>query len=229
MIGFARERARELGRTSLGGDAWEGSPGVAFAEAHGLPRRSLAVKRRQTLTKVDRDALAEMYADATVAASGYRLERHTGRTPDDMIEQVAAMAEAMNDAPTDDLEIEDEVFAPERIAGYEAAQAARGRRLYRVVARHEETGELAGHTVVAVESERPWIGDQHDTSVVRAHRGHRLGLLLKLDMLRWLADAEPAVETIDTWNTESNDFMIRVNEVLGYEILARELEFQGDA
>ena len=61
-----------------------------------------------------------------------------------------------------------------------------------------------------------------------AHRGHRLGLLLKSDMLRWLAEVEPALETIDTWNQESNDFMISVNERLGYEVLGRELQFQRD-
>ena len=62
--------------------------------------------------------------------------------------------------------------------------------------------------------------------MVRAHRGHRLGLLLKLDMLRWLAEAEPQVEQIDTWNAESNDHMIGVNEALGYRVMGRGLEFQ---
>jgi RimJ/RimL family protein N-acetyltransferase len=81
---------------------------------------------------------------------------------------------------------------------------------------------------VAVESDRPWIGEQHDTSVVAAHRGHRLGLLLKTDMLRWLAEAEPGLATLDTWNMESNAHMIGVNERLGYEVLGREVEFQRD-
>jgi hypothetical protein len=79
---------------------------------------------------------------------------------------------------------------------------------------------------VAVEEQRPTIGHQHDTSVVREHRGHRLGLLLKAGMLLWLADAEPQLETVDTWNAESNDHMISVNEALGYRILGRGLQFQ---
>ena len=33
-------------------------------------------------------------------------------------------------------------------------------------------------------------------------------------MMRWLAEAEPQVESIDTWNAESNDHMIAVNERL---------------
>ncbi len=45
-------------------------------------------------------------------------------------------------------------------------------------------------------------------------------------MLLWLAEVEPQVETVDTWNAESNDHMIAVNEVLGYRILGREIQFQ---
>jgi hypothetical protein len=45
-------------------------------------------------------------------------------------------------------------------------------------------------------------------------------------MLRWLEQAEPELRTIDTWNMESNDHMIGVNELLGYEVLARELQLQ---
>ena len=136
------------------------------------------------------------------------------------------MASAINDAPTDDLDIEDEVFNAERMKAYEDACAFRRERAYRVVARHVPTGKLAGQTVVVVESERPAYGDQHDTSVVRAHRGHRLGLLLKAEMLRWLAEDEPQVEHIETFNAESNDHMIGVNEILGYRVMARELAYQ---
>ena len=79
---------------------------------------------------------------------------------------------------------------------------------------------------MTVASEAPTIGDQHDTSVVRSHRGHRLGQLLKADMLRWLAEVEPQVATIDTFNMESNDHMVAINEILGYRIMGRELEYQ---
>ena len=90
--------------------------------------------------------------------------------------------------------------SPEVTRAFDIAQAAHGRRVYRVAARHRGSGELVGHTVLVVESERPGWGWQFDTSVVRAHRGHRLGLLLKADMLRWLADAEPQLRIVDTWN-----------------------------
>ncbi len=228
LFEFAVDRTRQLGRRSIGCDAWDGSAGVHFAARRGLPRKSSAINRRQTLSAIDRQMLDGLYDEAAAAASSYDLLHLKGRTPEDMLDAVAEMSAAINDAPTDDLDIEDEVFPKERIVDYENAQLASGNRFYRVIARHRETGELAGHSVVLVESERPTIGDQHDTSVLRSHRGHRLGLLLKADMLRWLADEEPQLETIDTWNAESNDHMIDVNEKLGYEVLGRELQFQID-
>jgi hypothetical protein len=62
--------------------------------------------------------------------------------------------------------------------------------------------------------------------VLQQHRGHRLGLLLKTGMLLWLAEAEPQLESVDTWNTETNDFMIRVNEQLGYRVMGRGVQYQ---
>ena len=119
-----------------------------------------------------------------------------------------------------------DALPPPKSCSPENATIARGERLHRLLVRHRRSGELAGHTVVAVERERPTIGHQHDTSVVREHRGHRLGLRLKVGMLVWLAEIEPQLESIDTWNAESNDHMIDVNERLGYRVLGRALQFQ---
>ncbi len=80
--------------------------------------------------------------------------------------------------------------------------------------------------MITVEEARPHLGEQDDTAVLRAHRGHRLGMLLKAGMVLWLAEAEPQLETVDTWNAESNEHMIRVNEALGYRVMGRELQLQ---
>lgn len=109
---------------------------------------------------------------------------------------------------------------------YETAQTEGGHRLHRVLGRHRATGVLAGHSVVVVDVERPWIGDQHDTSVLSAHRGHRLGLLLKTAMALHLVDAEGRLQTVDTWNAASNTHMIVVNETLGMRPLGREVLVQ---
>jgi hypothetical protein len=67
----------------------------------------------------------------------------------------------------------------------------------------------------------PGWAHQMLTGVTRAHRGHRLGLLVKVAMAEWLKAAEPQVERLQTWNAQSNQYMIAVNEALGYTILGR--------
>jgi hypothetical protein len=59
------------------------------------------------------------------------------------------------------------------------------------------------------------------TVVTRPHRGHRLGLLLKVAMLDLLARREPQIRQIVTWNAESNRHMAAINETLGYRVMDR--------
>ena len=226
LVELMAERARSEGRTSIGIGGWDNEAARAFAKRHGFELKSQEICRRQYLADLDRDALAARQREALPHAAAYDLVRRLGRSPDNELAGLAAVTEAINDAPTDDLDIEDEVFSAERVRDYETAQLGQGQRLHRVVARHRETGVLAGHTVVAVSDERPQNAEQHDTAVVQAHRGHRLGLLLKADMLDWLAETQPQVTSIETWNAESNDAMIGVNEVLGYRAMGRALQFQ---
>lgn len=220
------ERTRTDGRTSVGTGGWDADSTRAFAARHGLPLKSVAVNRRQFLADLDWAALDAAYDEALPHAADYELVRRQGRTPEDELEAMAVMVSAINDAPTDDLDIEDEVFNGERVRAYETAMENREILMHRVFARHRTTGELAGQTVVGVDGDRPHLGDQHDTSVVSAHRGHRLGLLLKLELLRWLRESQPQVESVDTWNAESNDHMIGVNNALGYRVMGRGLSFQ---
>jgi GNAT superfamily N-acetyltransferase len=220
------EHARADGRRLVCAVAFDQTPGIEFLKSMGLDPVLDEVHRRLDLSVADWSRLDQEYAAAERLATGYELVRMPWPVPDELLPAIAEMTEAINDAPTDDLDFEDESFPPERIRAYETAQAAVGRRGYRLVARERSTGALAGHTVVGVEIDRPWYGGQHDTSVVRAHRGHRLGLLLKLGMLRWLREVEPQLRLVDTGNAASNAHMIHVNEVLGYEVFARTIEFQ---
>lgn len=226
LLAHLLDEARRRGRTNIIGDGWDHEALHAFAAAHGFERKLASINRRQVLADIDWPALTQRYDDARAAATDYVLERWTVPTPDERLDDFAAMAAAINDAPLDDLDYEDEVFTGARMRAYEDASAGKGERMYRVVARHLPTGELAGQTVVVVDTEEPTWADQHDTSVTRAHRGHRLGLLLKAELLRWLREAEPQVATVNTWNAESNDHMIGVNELLAYRVQGREWAYQ---
>ena len=218
--------ARSLGRTTVVVEGWDRPHNLAFADALGLERAFVGVNRRQDVGQVDRGRVEVLLKEAAEHSTDYELVRLPWPVPDDMLDRMVELTAAINDAPTDDLDYEDEVFSPERLRDFERSLAAHGRRVYRLTARHRSTGQLAGQTIVAVDTEQPWLGHQLDTSVLREHRGHRLGLLLKGSMLHWLAEEEPQLLEIDTWNSASNDHMIAVNEALGYRVMGTASGFQ---
>jgi hypothetical protein len=163
-----------------------------------------------------------MRREAESAAADYELVRRVGPTPEGDLPEMVVLREAINDAP-DALEFES--YPVERITAYEQALVRRRQTQYTVVARHRATGEPAGLTMVCVDEFDPSVAHQEDTSVVRAHRGHRLGLLLKLDMIEWLRDERPEVTATETWNDATNHHMIAVNERLGMREVARTTVF----
>jgi GNAT superfamily N-acetyltransferase len=220
------DRVRAGGKSLVVTESYNTPAARALCGSLGFELAITSVKRRQNLLTLDWAALDRLYSGAVAAAPGYEILHLQGPTPDNLLDGVVAMTAAINDAPIDALEVEDEVFSPERVRGFERGQQERGRRTYRVIARERTTGELAGHTMVSIDKDHPGFGGQFDTSVVRAHRGHHLGLLLKIDMLRWLGDAEPQLRVLDTWNAASNEHMIDVNEQLGYQVVTEALEWQ---
>ena len=224
MLRALESVAAQMDRPLLGMDGLDTGSTRGFAAAAGYEHKSTEVRR--VLDVRDMPDLSRLLEEPRSAAADYDLVRLEGHSPDDLLPSLVQLTAAINDAPFDDLEWEDEIYSPERVRAYERAQIESGFRFRRTVARHRTSGELAGHTVVVVDDEQPWYAEQHDTSVVRAHRGHRLGLLLKAEMLRWLAVEEPQVEQVHTNNAESNRHMIEVNDRLGYRPVGRILEFQ---
>jgi len=226
LIEYVEQLGRDTGRTTIGYGGFDLPEAIALAEKHGYVQKAIEVNRRQELTGLDWSIVQSLYDGAVAASTAYELVTLTGALPDDMLEGMIAVTSSINDAPKDDLDIEDDVYSTERLRAYEEAQRKSDHTIHRVIAREKATGALAGHTVIAVERERPHIGHQHDTAVSRDHRGHRLGALLKSAMLLNLRDAEPALAQVDTWNAESNDHMIAINEQLNYKIVARILAYQ---
>lgn len=219
MLEEVLRRTREASRSTvwLGGAADDPAP-EGFLTRAGFHYASHDARRRQVLADVDRAEVGRLRAEAEIAAADYDLIRHTPPLAEDLLAELAQVTAAINDAPMGDLTWEPEVFDADRIRDIEAARAGRGDRLYRLLARHRTTGELAGHTMMSIEPARPAWGFQGDTAVSRTHRGHRLGLLLKAEMLDWLAEVEPQLEQVETWNQADNGYMIAVNEALGYRL-----------
>ena len=87
-----------------------------------------------------------------------------------------------------------------------------------MAARSLASSELAAFTQLAVDPAVPDWGYQELTAVARPHRGHRLGLLVKVAMLELLAEREPQVTQIITGNSGTNEHMIAINAQLGFAV-----------
>ncbi len=224
LLRHGAQRAARDGRTVLRGEAFRDSPGDAFARRAGAKSSLADARRVLVVTAVPAGAIASLRAGAERAAAGYSLVTWTGRTPDRYLPGMADVFNALNDAPQDPGR-EARIYDAERIRErMDDPRESSGNRHYSVAALHDATGELAGVTTVAVDPDTlPW-GQQLITAVTGPHRGHRLGLLVKAAMIEWLASAEPGVDRIATTNASTNQYMIAVNEALGYELLDPQLE-----
>ena len=79
-------------------------------------------------------------------------------------------------------------------------------------------------TISFVDAQRTVIGERYELlgryiDTLLAHgRKPSLGMLLKIDMMRWLAHEQPQLESLETWNNVDNRYMINVNEAIGYRL-----------
>ena len=221
-IGRALMDAAEAatGRPRLRAPVWRGTAGERAVPRMGYTQQGSHEVRRLSLSDPQPTALG---AEAAAAGADYDLERFVGACPEAMLGEMQVLREAINDSPE---EGDYEEYPPHRIRRYEEALAVQAQTPYTIVARHRATGEAAGLTIVCVLELRREIAAQEDTSVVRGHRGHRLGLRMKLDMLAWLRDERPDVRAVDTWNSPGNTPMIAINDALGCQLVAETLAFR---
>jgi ribosomal protein S18 acetylase RimI-like enzyme len=196
----------------------------AFATARGFVVAQTVLRSEQPLP-TDREALRA--AVEAAGAEDYAFESYVDEMPEDWLADRAVLQQRMStDAPTDDLDIEEEDWDAERLRASLARTRASGRRVVETVARHVPSGRLVGFTTVAVSSGEPDLGYQQDTLVLKEHRGHALGLRLKAVNALLLMDELPEVRAIRTWNAASNDHMLAVNRRLGYAVDGYSREWQ---
>ena len=218
LLAHAASQAAAAGRTIIWGEVRDGSAGDAFATATGAKPGMAAALRRLDLRTASAGTFSRLQAEAAAAATGYSLVRWVGLTPPEYQGPLAGVLNAYGDAPHDEgYEAETWDAARVRERGGVPLQLM-GVRSYTIAALHDASGEMAGMTQLSVSPEAPSWGHQGLTAVVRQHRGHRLGLLLKTAMLDWLAETEPMIERIETGNAAANDHMIAVNDALGFEV-----------
>lgn len=227
LLDIGIRAATDAGRSRAYAGAFAGSDGIPALDAWGFeatPGRYAV--RRVDLRTAPSGRWQKLYDEAAGHAADYELIRLAGPTPEDLLEPMATLHEAINDAPANDEDEEPTLFDAARVGGYDRAMAGRRQTVFRVIARHRPSGEWAGLSMLCVDELSPTLAIQEDTSVVRAHRGHRLGLLMKADMLLWIDRQRPDVEATDTWNATLNHHMIAVNERLGATVVAEHVGYR---
>jgi len=158
----------------------------------------------------------------------YRLVSWQDAAPDDLIDSLAIAHGRMSiDPPAGAIAWGLEQWNASRIRDGERRAREAGRTHLNVVAVAPD-GEVAGFTELSLLPDSPAV-EQWDTIVLEPHRGHRLGMRLKLANLVALAEADPSRDRIYTWNADENEHMLAINVALGFRPFALESTWQRPA
>ncbi len=169
------------------------------------------------------DRILALQRDAQTAAEGYRIVHWETPTPPEHIDGYAWMKSRMStDIPGAGTVVDEERWDAERVAHHEAKYLEAGRRLIVTAAQHTATGELCAFNELAPSTTVPDLAHQEDTLVLREHRGHRLGMLVKCAGLLALRESRPEMTRVMTYNAEENRPMLDINEAIGFAAIAYE-------
>jgi len=225
--------AREAGRSKLVAYAPSpDAPGPRIASPTGFgsvpaenPEVHFLVGRGYRLEQVERFSRLPLPFTGAVPTppDGYRLQHWAGFTPDEWLEDMAHLYTRMSiDAPSAGLDEPEDVYTVDRVRVLEEEQAKSPLLPVTVAVEHVASGRLAGFSTLLVPREPSRAVQQDDTLVLSEHRGHRLGMLLKLANLRHLELVHEGHPSVTTFNAEENRFMLDINEAVGFVPLGHE-------
>lgn len=206
----------ELGHP-VGVEPW---PGAEFARRHGF---ALALREEHYVLR-----LSDVAVPARVEpADGYAVRSWRSRCPDELVPAYCRLRERFaGEAPTGDLVIGEQVWDAARLRAVEQRRVDLGRSGWTTAAVAPDGG-LVGFTDLMGTAD----GDdvfQNQTLVLPDHRGHRLGLAMKVANLRALVTDEPHRTRVHTWVGPGNGHMRSVNTLLGFAAVELLEEWQRD-
>lgn len=187
-----------------------------FYERHGYTLEQ--VERKSALVLAGAGArLSALRDSARAASAGYRVVSWFAPTPPEYVDGYAWMKSRMiTDAPAAAMEFDEEVWDAARLARHDAMYTDAGRTLQVTAAQHIESGELVAFNELVIGKDRTAATSQEDTLVLREHRGHRLGMLVKCEGLLAWRDVAPQSPRVLTYNAEENRPMLAINETIGF-------------
>jgi GNAT superfamily N-acetyltransferase len=238
---LVERRAREHGRTIL--QSWaehSAAPGPRLASPTGfgeIPEDHAARFFRRhgyALEQVERNSAFDLTGSfenverllreaEAVSGTQYRVVQWFAPTPPEYVAGYAWMKSRMStDAPSADLVFDEEPWDAARIAQHDAKYTDVGRLILVTAAQHIATGELCAFNELVIGKDRTEATQQEDTLVLKEHRGHKLGTLVKCaGLLTWRTLAPDSPRVI-TYNAEENRPMLDINEAIGFTPIAYE-------
>jgi GNAT superfamily N-acetyltransferase len=199
------------------GEVPASDPGVRFLANHGYKLEQIARISFLDLP-VDPDLLGRQRREAEAkAGSDYRVVTWHGRVPEHWLADVAYLKNRMSvDEPSAGLEVTEETWDEARVRKHDEAEIAGGRPMLVAAVEHIPSGKLVGINELSLANDHTRPVGQEDTLVLAEHRGHRLGMLLKVANLQELARVAPEAPLVFTFNAEENRYMLNVNEAVGF-------------
>jgi GNAT superfamily N-acetyltransferase len=221
--------AAELGRSGLRGWAYAPvgaeSAATRFATHHGF-RVDLEEGSKVLDLTSGRGRWAAMADEAAEHHGGYRVVTVWAPIPDELMDGYCRLSTAfMGEIPAGDAPVDLERWDAARVRDRERRTGGAGRRDAHTFAL-DAAGEAVALTELYVDSRVPHRAFQGGTLVMPGHRGHRLGLAVKLANLRALVAAQPGVEWIRTDNADVNAPMNAINDQLGFRVVERCVELR---
>ncbi len=162
--------------------------------------------------------LAPLDAEVARHAGDYVVTTHLGLPPAQLRAGIARLAARMyTDPPIGQLDLRPDEVSVDRLEADAATNHAAGQVAVCTLAVHRTSREVAAMSDVLFRADEPLWGEQHDTIVDPAHRGHRLGFAVKAAGLRRLLAEHPSVRHVQTYNALENGPMLAVNRAMGFE------------
>lgn len=223
VLAELEDEARAAGRSILNGEtSWlydagddgAGTPGREFARRHDYALALGDVQSTLALP-VEPSVLEELEGEASVRSAGFMLRSWTGPVPEDVVAGWAALDAALDtEAPVGDRDLEARTADVADVRENEALLVQQNRTSFGTVAL-DGAGEVVAYTQIVVSGD-DGNAYQWGTLVRRDARGHRLGMTVKIENLRQLANLSPQTRQIYTYNAGVNEHMLAINTAMGF-------------
>jgi GNAT superfamily N-acetyltransferase len=198
----------------------DAAPATSFAHRLGFVAMQTG-NRRHLVVPIDPERRARLLSEVERATLGYRTLAFVSPWPKEYLDDQCALSRRMStDAPSGDAHHEEETWDAARVEESDRLLAKQGLTKLVAVAQHLESGRLVAFSELVLPQDHPHEAWQWATLVLREHRGHRLGLAVKLANLDLLAATAPEARVVTTGNAQENAPMIAVNDMLGFEVVA---------